>query len=57
MAGAIATGPIVVGAIHQATGDWTLVLILLIATAVPFTWLGLRASRPVYVDDELAARA
>lgn len=47
-------GPLVVGLIHEATGDWTLVLWLLIATAVPFVWAGLRVSRPVYVDDELA---
>lgn len=50
-----AVGPVLVGVIHEATGGWTVVLALLAATAVPFTWAGLRASRPVYVDDELAA--
>lgn len=51
-----AAGPVLVGIIHQATGDWTLVLVLLAATAVPFTWAGLRACRPVLVDDELVGR-
>lgn len=47
-------GPFAVGLIHRATGDWTLVLVLLIVSAVPFTLAGLRVARPVYVDDELA---
>lgn len=50
-----ALGPVLVGVLYEATGDWTLVLALLAATAVPFVWAGLRACRPVYVDDELAA--
>jgi CP family cyanate transporter-like MFS transporter len=48
-------GPVAVGALHDLTGGWTLVLSLLAACAVPFLVLGLRLSRPVYVDDELAA--
>ncbi len=48
-----ALGPFVVGLIHEATGGWTLVLWLLLATAVPFTWAGLGVSRPTYVDDEV----
>ncbi len=47
-------GPVVVGVLHEATGDWDLVLWLLVASAAPFTWAGLRVSRPVLVDDELA---
>ncbi|PUA79396.1 MFS transporter [Nocardioides currus] len=50
-----AVGPVVVGLIHSATGSWTVPLVLLAATVVPFTWAGLRVSRPVYVDDELAS--
>jgi CP family cyanate transporter-like MFS transporter len=50
-------GPILIGIIHEATGDWTLVLILLAATAIPFTWAGMRVAQPVFVDDELAAQA
>lgn len=49
-----ALGPFAVGLIHQATGGWDLVLVLLILTAVPFTLAGLRVARPVFVDDELA---
>lgn len=48
-----AAGPVLVGVLHGATGSWTLVLVLLAATAVPFTWAGWRACRPVLVDDEL----
>ncbi|MEZ5098184.1 MAG: MFS transporter, partial [Nocardioides sp.] len=48
-----ALGPFLVGLVHQATGGWTLVLWLLLATAGPFTWAGLRLSRPAYVDDEI----
>lgn len=49
-----ALGPFAVGLIHAATGGWTLVLVLLMLSAVPFTLAGLRVARPVYVDDELA---
>lgn len=48
-----ALGPFVVGLIHQATGGWHIVLVLLMLSAVPFTLAGLRAGRRVYVDDEL----
>ncbi len=48
-----AAGPILVGVLHDATDGWTWVLVLLAATAIPFTWAGLRACRPVFVDDEL----
>lgn len=50
-----AIGPFVVGLIYEATGDWTLVLILLMASGVVLTLAGLRVSRPAWVDDELAA--
>ncbi len=48
-----AVGPLLVGLIHQATGDWTLVLLLLMASGVALIVAGLRVSRPVMVDDEL----
>lgn len=48
-----AVGPFVVGLIHEATGGWTLVLVLLALTAVPLTLAGLRVARPSYVDDEI----
>ena len=51
-----AVGPFLVGLLHAATDSWTVPILLLMATVVPFTWAGLLASRPVYVDDELAVR-
>lgn len=49
-----AIGPVLVGLLHAATDSWTAPILLLMATVVPFTWAGLRVSRPVYVDDEIA---
>lgn len=49
-----ATGPLAVGLIHEATGGWTLVLVLLMGSGVLMTLAGLRVSLPVHVDDELA---
>lgn len=48
-----AVGPFVVGLIHEATGDWQLVLVLLALTSVPLTLAGLRVASPAYVDDEI----
>ncbi|MDT4980647.1 MAG: transporter, family, cyanate transporter [Pseudonocardiales bacterium] len=48
------TGPLLFGVLYGATGGWTLSLALLfVALAIAFVsgWL---ASRPAYVDDELA---
>jgi CP family cyanate transporter-like MFS transporter len=48
------TGPLLVGVLYGATGDWTLPLaVLYLALAIAFGsgWL---ACRPSYVDDELA---
>lgn len=50
-----AIGPFGVGLIHDLTGDWTLVLILLMASGVVLTMAGLRVARPAWVDDELGA--
>ncbi|GAA3793337.1 MFS transporter [Micrococcus endophyticus] len=52
-----AIGPFAVGLLHDLTGGWTLVFVLLAASGVVMAAAGLRASEPVYVDDELAARA
>jgi CP family cyanate transporter-like MFS transporter len=49
-----AAGPVLVGILHAASDSWTVPLLLLVATVVPFTWAGVRVSRAVYVDDELA---
>ena len=48
-----AIGPFTVGLIHQATGNWTVVLILLMASGIPLTAAGLRLSARVFVDDEI----
>lgn len=48
-------GPFAVGALHAATGGWTLVLILLMTSGLGITLAGLRVARPVFVDDELSA--
>ncbi len=48
-----AIGPFVVGLIHEATGGWSLVIVLLALTSVPLTLAGLRVASPTYVDDEI----
>lgn len=48
-----AIGPFAVGLLHDATGDWQMVLVLLALTSVPLTLAGLRVARPAYVDDEI----
>lgn len=48
-----ALGPLVVGVLYAATGGWTVVLVLLMASGVGLTLAGLRVSRPVFVEDEL----
>lgn len=50
-----AAGPLLVGVLYAATGGWTLVLVLLMASGAALTLAGLRVSRPVLVDDELTA--
>lgn len=48
-----AIGPFTVGLVHEATGGWSLVLVLLALTSMPLTLAGLRVARPSYVDDEI----
>ncbi|KRE35765.1 cyanate permease [Janibacter sp. Soil728] len=51
-------GPFLVGLLYEMTGGWTLVLVLLAATTgLGITLSGLRVSRPVWVDDEVAGRS
>jgi CP family cyanate transporter-like MFS transporter len=54
---AASIGPFAVGVVHDATGGWTLPLLLLIALALPLLPIGLAVSRPSYVEDELRSRA
>lgn len=47
-------GPFTVGALHDLTDDWTVPICFLLALCLPQWLLGLRASRPAYVEDEIA---
>ena len=48
-----AIGPVLVGLLHAATGDWRLVLIVLAATGIPLSWASVKLAAGAYVDDEL----
>ena len=54
---AAAIGPFAVGVVHDATGDWTLPLALLLVLSLPLLPVGLAVAKPTYVEDELRARA
>ncbi|SFR87742.1 MFS transporter, CP family, cyanate transporter [Agromyces sp. CF514] len=51
-----AVAPIGIGLVHEATGGWTLPLVLLAATAVPAAIAGFLAARPGYLEDDHRAR-
>jgi CP family cyanate transporter-like MFS transporter len=46
-------GPFGVGVLHDATGGWTVPLCALLAVCVPQYVVGLAASRPAYLEDQL----
>jgi MFS transporter, CP family, cyanate transporter len=48
-------GPFGVGVLHDATGGWTVPVWVLLAVCVPQYVVGVLASRPTYVEDELSA--
>ena len=48
-------GPVAVGAVYGATGEWRAILIALIASAVVMGAVGIRASASTTIDDELTA--
>ena len=48
-------GPIVVGVLYGATGDWTLPLVLLMVLLVPQAVAGVLAGRHRFVEDDLGA--
>ncbi|MCF4006787.1 MFS transporter [Corynebacterium uropygiale] len=50
-----AVGPFLVGVAYQYAGEWTGILWALIVCAVLMGLVGLRASRSVFIDDELGA--
>jgi len=49
-------GPFGIGLLHEATGGWTVPLSTLLALTVPQYLVGLIASRPAYLEDQLASR-
>lgn len=51
-----ALGPFAIGALHEATGSWTVPLTLLIASSVVMAVAGMAASAPRFVDDQLKPR-
>ena len=51
-----AIGPFGVGVLHDATGGWTVPLLMLSALTVPQVALGMYVGRPAYVEDQLTVR-
>ncbi|MGQ1796090.1 MFS transporter [Kocuria oceani] len=49
-----AAGPFAVGALHEATGSWTVPLVLLMGTGLVLVAAGWTAAAPRWVDDELS---
>jgi CP family cyanate transporter-like MFS transporter len=50
-----ALGPFGVGVLHDATGDWTVPLLVLTALSVPLFVVGLYVGKPAHIEDQLAA--
>lgn len=51
-----AAGPFAIGSLHEATGSWTVPLLILIASAAVMAVAGIIAAAPRFVDDELQRR-
>ncbi|MHB1010425.1 MAG: MFS transporter [Propionibacteriaceae bacterium] len=49
-------GPLLVGILHQATGGWSVPLLMVAGSAVLLLLGGLTIAKPGYVDDDLAVR-
>ncbi len=52
-----AVGPFTVGLLYEASGGWTVPLLLMIALVVPMLALASYVGRPIYVEDQLRAPA
>ena len=52
-----AAGPLLVGAVREATGGWSVILPVLMALCALMAAVGFRAARNVSIDEELAAHA
>ena len=48
-----ALGPFTVGALYDATGGWSVPLWFLLLLTLPQLFVGLRAARPIFVEDQL----
>ena len=48
-----AVGPFTMGALYDATGGWQVPLWFLVALTIPQLFVGLRAARPGFVEDQL----
>lgn len=51
----VAAGPLAVGLAHQASGGWTVPLVVLLVSAIPAGVAGFLLARPRYLEDERAA--
>jgi len=52
-----ALGPLVIGIIHNATGSWTLPLVVLMLAVLPGGFAAIVLSRPRFVEDDLEKSA
>jgi CP family cyanate transporter-like MFS transporter len=52
-----ALGPFGIGVLHDATGGWTVPLLVLTALSIPLFAVGIYAGRPVHIEDQLPRRA
>lgn len=52
-----AAGPFVVGLLYDATGEWTIPLLLLLVLVVPMLGLATWLSRPLLLEDEIEQHA
>lgn len=50
-----AAGPFAIGVLQEATGGWTVPVLLLLAAAVPQALVGVYCARPGFIEDQLAS--
>lgn len=51
-----AAGPLAIGVLRDATGGWTVPVLLLLALAVPQALVGVYCARPAFIEDQLERR-
>ncbi|WP_346385237.1 MFS transporter [Nocardioides sp.] len=51
-----ALGPFGISTLHDATGGWTIPLLVLIVLMVPQVLVGMYVARPTFIEDQLARR-